>query len=111
FPEVSISNLWHIDAVRPSSLDDAPLSEYFSKPYRKNRMVASKETEVLRSAGQVPKQLEKLQDKIKRKLHRTLGEFQRFDISFGTYHLQVTVNKGSLDWKGVNDHRRGHEST
>ena len=50
--------------------------------------------------------MKKLEDKVKRKFDRTLGELQRFDFSHRTDHFQVTVDKGGTDWEGVEDHFR-----
>ena len=93
-----------MDAIGASGLDGALFSKHFSKPNRQDAVIPPEKAEVLAGARQKPKQLKKLENKVKWKFYRDLGELQPFDFSHRTDHFQVTVDKCGADGKGVEDH-------
>jgi hypothetical protein len=61
FPKVAVANFWHVDAVGSPCLDGAFFTKNSPKNHWQDRMVASKETEVLTRFWEVPEQLKKLE--------------------------------------------------
>lgn len=67
-------------------------------------MISTKKAEVLGRSWEVPKQLKKLEKKVKGEFYWALSEFQCLNFHLRRDHFQISFNECSSDGKGVDNH-------